>query len=365
MVPFLDLKRTNQQYQGELDKAVLRVIRSGWFIRGKECERFESLFASYCGTKYCIGVGNGLDAIRLIFSSYIELGIFNHGDEIIVPANTYIASILAISESGLTPVLVEPDINSYNIDPNKIDEKITPKTKAILAVHLYGQICDMDALSHIAQKHNIKLIDDAAQAHGSIYKGVKAGNLADATAFSFYPTKNLGALGDGGAVTTNDKQLAETIKSIANYGSSEKYVNKYKGINSRLDEIQAAVLSAKLQYLDNDIEKRQNIAQCYLDNISNPKIILPSYKEKREHTFHLFIIRTTDRDKLQNYLSDNSIQSQIHYPIPPHKQEAYKEWGDISLPVTEKIHKEVLSLPLFIGITEQEVQDVINVINKW
>ncbi|NDW17701.1 DegT/DnrJ/EryC1/StrS family aminotransferase [Dysgonomonas sp. 216] len=364
-IPFLDLKRVNERHQAEINDTVLRVAQSGWYIHGKECSNFEHEFAAYCGTSSCIGVGNGLDAIRLIFSAYIEIGVFSRGDEVIVPANTYIASILAITESGLIPVLVEPNINTYNLDASKIEEKITDKTKAILAVHLYGQVCDMEPLKTISEKYNLKLIDDVAQAHGAVYNNSKTGNLCDASAFSFYPTKNLGALGDAGAVTTNDAQLSDAIRSIANYGSKEKYVHQYKGINSRLDEIQAAVLSAKLKYLDEDIETRRNIALHYLKSISNPKIILPEFRKPEEHTFHLFVIRAQQRDSLKKYLLDNGIQSQVHYPIPPHKQEAYKEWEKDSYPITEKIHQEVLSLPLFFGIAQEEADKVIEVLNKW
>ena len=364
-IPFLDLKRNNLPYQIGINEAIQRVAQSGWYILGKECSRFESEFADYCNASHCIGVGNGLDAIRLILTAYTELGILKHGDEIIVPANTYIASILAISESGLSPVLIEPDLDTYNIDPNKIEEKITEKTKAILAVHLYGQVCDMNVLKAIADRHHLKLIDDAAQAHGAVYNGQITGSLCDATAFSFYPTKNLGGIGDGGAVTTNDSQLAAVVRSIANYGSEKKYVHCYKGINSRLDEIQAAVLSVKLNSLDRDLEQKRKIALFYIQNITNPKIILPSFSDEKEHTFHLFVIRTNDRDNLGQYLSDNGIQTQIHYPTPPHKQKAYKEWNDRNFPISEKIHNEVLSLPLFIGLTDEEIKFVVNCINKW
>lgn len=365
MIPFLDLKRSNQRYQEEINKALIRVSQSGWYVLGEECKSFEAKYTAYCNTTYCIGVGNGLEAIRLILLAYRQLGIFNEGDEVIVPANTYIASILAISDSKLVPVLVEPDINTYNIDPLKIEEKITSKTKAILAVHLYGKVCDMDTLNKISKKHNLKLIDDAAQAHGSIYKGKKVGNLCDASAFSFYPTKNLGCLGDGGAITTNDETLAETIRSLANYGSKEKYVHQYKGINSRLDEIQAAVLSVKLPYLDKDIKEKQEIADYYLNNISNSDIILPSKGLDGEHSFHLFIIRCKEREALKSYLLENGIQTQIHYPTPPHKQKAYEEWNNLSFPITELIHQQVLSLPLYNGITQDELKHIVTIINNW
>lgn len=363
-IPFLDLKRSNLRYQKEINEAVLRVSGSGWYVLGQECKNFEDKFASYCNASHCIGVGNGLEAIRLIFMAYQAMGIFNNGDEVIVPANTYIASILAISDSGLIPVLVEPDINTYNIDPKKIEEYITSKTRAILTVHLYGLVSDMSALKEIAQKHNLKLIDDAAQAHGSVYKGERTGTLCDASAFSFYPTKNLGCLGDGGAVTTNNKELADTIRSLANYGSEKKYIHQYKGINSRLDEMQAAVLSTKLPYLDRDIEERRKIAQYYTDNITNSNLILPSTKGK-EHSFHLFIVRTQHKDKLKEYLQSRGIYTQVHYPIPPHKQEAYKEWNNESYPITEQICDQVLSLPLYIGINDDELMYITKTINEW
>lgn len=363
-IPFLDLKRSIQPYKKEIDEALLRVSSSGWYVLGKECQDFEQKYAEYCHVAHCIGVANGLDAIRLIFMAYIELGMLKPGDEVIVLANTYIASILALSQAGLTPVLVEPDISTYNIAPDKIETAITSRTKAILVVHLYGQVCDMDALKKISSKYNLLLVDDAAQAHGALYKGQVVGSLCDATAFSFYPTKNLGALGDGGAITTNNKELADMVRSIANYGSVEKYIHHYKGVNSRLDEIQAAVLLAKLPYLKQDMQRRCDIAQYYIDHISNPKLVLPSFREK-EHAFHLFVVRTNDRDSLKKYLSENGIQTQIHYPIPPHKQKAYEEWNNLELPITETIHKTVLSLPLFVGLTQEEVDYIVNTVNKW
>lgn len=364
-ISFLDIKRHNQLYQEEINEALLRVAQSGWYILGEECRRFEHEFSEYCNSAHCVGVGNGLDAIRLIFMAYKELGLINTGDEVIVPANTYIASILAISDSGLTPVLVEPDLNTYNLNPSKIEAKITSRTKAILTVHLYGLVSSMSALKEIAKKHNLLLIDDAAQAHGSCYEGVKVGSLCDATAFSFYPTKNLGALGDGGAVTTNNQQLADAVRSIANYGTKEKYVLQYKGVNSRLDEMQAAVLSIKLKYMDKDIAERRRIALFYKENIKNAQIALPSFDNLEEHSFHLFVIRTPKRDELKNYLAENGIQTQIHYPIPPHKQEAYKEWNNLSFPVTEEIHNTILSIPLFVGLKLEEMEYVVNVINNW
>lgn len=365
MIPFLDLKKLNAQYRDELIEVCTRVIDSGWYILGKEVEQFEKEFAEYCGVKHCIGVANGLDALILILRAYKELGFISDGDEVIVPANTYIASILAISQNNLTPVLVEPDLNTYLLDSNKIEEKITPKTKAILSVHLYGQTCEMDKINEIAKKYNLKVIEDSAQSHGAFFKDKRSGNLGDASGFSFYPGKNLGALGDAGAVTTNDDVLANAIKAIRNYGSHKKYENIYKGVNSRLDEMQAALLRVKLKYLNNEIENRRKIANYYLTNIKNDKIILPTVRKEDNHVWHLFVIRTENRDKLQQYLSDNGIQTLIHYPIAPHKQNAYKEWNDKNYPITEKIHKEVLSLPMSGVQTMEETQKVVEVVNNW
>ncbi|HOP51198.1 MAG TPA: DegT/DnrJ/EryC1/StrS family aminotransferase [Ignavibacteriales bacterium] len=365
MIPFLDLKKLNAQYRDELIEVCTRVIDSGWYILGKEVEQFEKEFAEYCGVKHCIGVANGLDALILILRAYKELGFISDGDEVIVPANTYIASILAISQNNLTPVLVEPDLNTYLLDSNKIEEKITPKTKAILPVHLYGQTCEMDKINEIAKKYNLKVIEDSAQSHGAFFKDKRSGNLGDASGFSFYPGKNLGALGDAGAVTTNDDVLANAIKAIRNYGSHKKYENIYKGVNSRLDEMQAALLRVKLKYLNNEIENRRKIANYYLTNIKNDKIILPTVRKEDNHVWHLFVIRTENRDKLQQYLSDNGIQTLIHYPIAPHKQNAYKEWNDRNYPITEKIHKEVLSLPMSGVQTMEETQKVVEVVNGF
>ena len=361
MIPFLDLKGINAQYRAELIEACTKVIDSGWYIQGNECKEFDTEFAQYCGSKYAIGVANGLDALILILRAYKELGIMKDGDEVIVPSNTYIASILAISQNNLVPVLVEPDINTYLIDPNKIEEKITSKTKAILPVHLYGQTCEMDKINDIAEKYNLKVIEDSAQSHGAYFKDKRSGNLGDASGFSFYPGKNLGALGDGGAVTTNDEELANTIKALGNYGSHKKYENLYKGINSRLDEIQAAMLRVKLRYLDNEVEKRRDIANYYLENIKNENIILPVVRAESNHVWHLFVIRTSKRDELQKYLLDNGIQTLIHYPIPPHKQNAYKEWNNESYPISEQIHTEVLSLPIS-GV--QNLENTKNIVEK-
>ena len=365
MIPFLNLKKINAQYRDELIEACMRVIDSGWYILGKEVEEFEKEFAEYCGVKYAIGVANGLDALTLILRAYKELGILSDGDEVIAPANTYIATILAISNNNLLPVLVEPDINTYLINPEKIEEKITSKTKAIMPVHLYGQTCEMDKINKIAKKYNLKVIEDSAQSHGAYFGNKKSGNLGDASGFSFYPGKNLGAIGDAGAVTTNDEQLANTIKAIRNYGSHKKYENLYKGTNSRLDEIQAAILRVKLKYLDEEIYKRRKIAKYYLENIKNDKIILPKVRDENNHVWHLFVIRTERRDELQKYLFDKDIQTLIHYPIPPHKQTAYKEWNNRSYPITEKIHNEVLSLPISGVQTLDETEKVIAAINEF
>ena len=365
MITFLDLKGLNAQYRAELIEACSRVIDSGWYIQGNECKEFDKEFAQYCGTKYAIGVANGLDALILILRAYKELGIMNDGDEVIVPSNTYIASILAISQNNLVPVLVEPNINTYLIDPSKIEEKITSKTKAILTVHLYGQTCEMDAIKEIAKKYNLKVIEDSAQSHGAYFKDKRSGNLGDASGFSFYPGKNLGALGDGGSVTTNDEELANTIKALANYGSHKKYENLFKGINSRLDEIQAAMLRVKLKYLDNEVEKRREIANYYLQNIKNDKLILPTARAEDNHVWHLFVVRTSQREELQKYLVDNGIQTLIHYPIPPHKQNAYKEWNNEKYSISEQIHDEILSLPISGVQSSEDTKDIINLINQF
>lgn len=365
MIPFLDLKDLNARYRAELIGACARVIDSGWYIQGNECKEFEKEFAEYCGAKYVIGVANGLDALILILRAYKEMGVMGDGDEVIVPSNTYIASILAISQNSLVPVLVEPDINTYLVDPSKIEEKITSKTKAILPVHLYGQTCEMDKINEIAKKYNLKVIEDSAQSHGAYFGDKRSGNLGDASGFSFYPGKNLGALGDGGAVTTNDEELANTIKALGNYGSHKKYENLYKGINSRLDEMQAAMLRVKLRYLDDEIEKRREAASYYLKNIKNDKLILPRVRAEDNHVWHLFVIRTNKRDELQKYLLDNDIQTLIHYPLPPHKQKAYREWNNESYPISEQIHNEVLSLPISGVQSFENRQKVAMVLNEF
>ncbi len=477
MIKFLDLEKINNRFRDEIDGRIAKILDKGWYLQGEENETFCKHFAQYCGTKYCVGVANGLDAINLIIKAYG----FAEGDEIIVPSNTYIATILAVSQNGCTPVLVEPDINTYNINPDLIEEKITPKTKAIIVVHLYGRAVDMEKIWELAKKYNLKIIEDSAQAHGAIYtphphagtspargaeadgdklaqeafalqsdkKGVRTGNLGDASAFSFYPGKNLGCMGDGGCVTTNDEELYKKVKAIANYGSDRKYHHIYKGVNSRLDEIQAAVLDVKLKYLDEDNEKRREIAEYYLENIKNPKIILPytplppsgtspaewgrmrdklaqevfaplagemsrSDKggcnlptsqleaknmctkdyvvetplrssttspakgadasredlEKLENTplqtvWHVFPVRTENRDEFQKYLTDNGIQTIIHYPTPPHKQLAYKEWNSLSFPISEEIHRTIISLPISPVMTDDEVKKVVEVVNGY
>jgi dTDP-4-amino-4,6-dideoxygalactose transaminase len=365
MIPFLDLKGINSQHREELIEACTKVIDSGWYIQGNEHKEFEKEFAEYCGTKYAIGVGNGLDALIITLRAYKELGIMKDGDEVIVPSNTYVASILAISQNNLIPVLVEPEIDTYLIDPLKIEVKITSKTKAIMPVHLYGQTCQMDKINEIAKKHNLKVVEDSAQSHGAYFKDKRCGNLGDASGFSFYPGKNLGALGDGGAVTTNDKKLANTIKALGNYGSYKKYENLYKGVNSRLDEMQAAMLRVKLKYLDNEIKKRRDVANYYINNIKNDKVILPTVRSECEHVWHLFTISTNNRKDLQQYLLDKNIEILIHYPIPPHKQVAYEELCDDSHPISENIHKNILSLPISGIQSEETTQQVVNIINGY
>ena len=364
-IKFLDLKKVTDLHSGEIHDAVSRVVDSGWYLQGQENERFEKDYAGYIGTEYCVGCANGLDAITLIFRAYMELGVMQQGDEVIVPANTYIASILAISENGLVPILVEPDITTYQIDPAKIEQAITPKTRAILIVHLYGQCAYTAEIGEICKKYNLKLIEDNAQAHGCKFKGQRTGSIGDAAAHSFYPGKNLGALGDAGAVTTDDGQLANVIRAIANYGSAKKYVFKYLGRNSRLDEIQAAVLDVKLKHLDDDNERRKDVARMYIEGIRHPEVTLPCVSDRDANVFHVFPIRTAKRDELQMYLAENGVQTIIHYPIPPHKQECYAKWNSMSFPITEKIHAEELSLPISPVITDEEVHEVIRIINQW
>ena len=366
MIKFLDLKKVNAIYEPAFQEKLKTVLDNGWYVLGNEVAIFETNFANYCGTKYCIGVGNGLDALVLIFKGYIQLGKLQKGDEVIVPANTYIATILAILQVDLVPVLVEPKLETYNINPELISEKITSKTKVILVVHLYGQLAEMEKINTIATENNLIVVEDAAQAHGAVLvKSQKSGNLSRAAAFSFYPSKNLGALGDAGSVTTNDSELATVIQSLRNYGLEEKYKNQYIGINSRLDELQAAFLNVKLPHLDEENNKRKNIARRYLTEIKNDKITMPFWDLSNNHVFHLFVIRTQKREELQRYLLENGIHAMVHYPIPPHQQKAFKNWNNLSFPVTEKIHNEVLSLPMSTVLTDDEVSLVIEKMNQW
>lgn len=373
MIKFLDLEKVNNRFRKEIDERIKSILDKGWYLQGEWDKTFEEHFAKFCGVKHCIGCANGLDALNLIIRGYG----FGADDEIIVPANTYIASILAISENGCTPVLVEPDINTYNINPDLIEEKITNKTKAIMVVHLYGQAVQMNKIWDLAKKYNLKVIEDSAQAHGALYtphptplpqgarECFRTGNLGDASGFSFYPGKNLGCMGDGGCVTTNDDELAAKIRAIANYGSDRKYHHIYKGVNSRLDEIQAAVLDTKLPYLDKDNERRREISKYYRENIKNPKIILPKVYDENAHVWHIFPIRCEERNRLQKYLEENGIQTNIHYPTPPHKQGAYKEWENENYPITEEIHRTELSLPISPVLTYEEVEMVVKAVNEW
>ncbi len=370
MIKFLDLQAINQEVRIELLEVFARVIDSGWYIGGSELQRFEQEFAEYCGAKYCVGVANGLDALSLTLRAWKQLGRLNDGDEVIVPANTYIASVLAITENNLIPILVEPDPATYNLDINSIEQAITPRTKVLLPVHLYGLLTDMPALLSVAKKHGLLVLEDSAQSHGASHKGKKAGAWGDASGFSFYPGKNLGALGDAGAITTNDEELAQVLRALRNYGSHEKYQNLYQGVNSRLDELQAAVLSVKLKHLDTQVSQRREIVQVYLQGIKNPKIILPlpadtQVLEFEEHVWHLFVIRTAHREALKKHLQDLGVQTLIHYPIPIHKQKAYTDMSELSLPITEAIHDEVLSLPLGPTLTLEEARKVVLACNSF
>ena len=365
MIKFLDLRDINKVHEEAFRQKFEAFLSSGYYIQGTECKLFEKEFAAYCGTDYAIGTGNGLDAIRLIFEAYKIQRKLKTGDEVIVPSNTYIASILAISQAGLKPVLAEPDLNTYNLSPKAVLENITPDTQAVLGVHLYGQITDWAEIRAITRKNNLLLIEDAAQAHGATYQGKKAGAVSDAAAFSFYPTKNLGALGDGGAVTTDDSELAEIIRKLKNYGQEKKYISKYKGINSRLDEIQAGFLRVKLKHLDKVNHQRRFNAFKYLKDIQNEKIILPALMPESVHIFHQFVIRTPQRDLLQKYLAKNGIETLVHYPVPPHLQEAYTEWNHLRFSVAEKIHREVLSLPVRENLTPEEIDYIIEKINRF
>lgn len=361
MIKFLDLQKVNNRFRSEIDARIKGILDKGWYLQGEEDKKFEVDFAQFCGVNHCVGVANGLDALSMILKAYD----FGAGDEIIVPANTFIATILAVSANGCTPVLVEPDVKTALINPDLVEAAITSKTKAIMVVHLYGQAVPMEKIWNLAKKYDLKIIEDAAQAHGALYNGKRVGALGDAAAFSFYPGKNLGALGDAGGVTTNDGELAAKIRAIANYGSDRKYHHIYKGFNSRLDEIQAAVLDVKLAYLDNDNARRREIAKYYREHITNPQITLPYAYDEMAHVWHIFSIRCDRRDELQQYLERNDIQTNIHYPTPPHKQGAYKEWEHLSYPISEEIHKTALSLPISPVLSDDEVKQVVEVVNKW
>lgn len=370
MINFLDLKEINNACRDELVAACTRVIDSGWYISGTELQTFEKSFAEYCGTRHCIGVANGLDALVLVIRAWKELGLLKAGDEVLVPSNTYIASILAISENGLVPVLVEPDPSTFNICPINAQAAITAKTKAILPVHLYGRLADMPAIMALAERHDLLVLEDSAQSHGASLDGKRSGNWGHASGFSFYPGKNLGALGDAGAITTNDDLLAQTIRALRNYGSHKKYENLYRGVNSRLDEMQAACLSVKLQYLDKQTDHRRQIAQLYTQGINNPAIQLPVELEfnavsNDSHVWHVYTVLCQDRKALQKHLADLEIQTLIHYPIPPHHQAAYAEWAACSYPVSEKIHSQILSLPMGPTLSKEDTQTVVDACNSF
>lgn len=366
MIPFMDLYSVNARFDKEYKEAYTKFLASGRYILGKEVETFESNFANYCGTKCCVGTANGLDALSLIFKAYIELGVLQKDDEVIVPANTYIASILAIIHAGLKPVLVEPDIDTFNLSPSKIEDAVTRKTRAVMVVHLYGQLAEVKSIKDISIKHNLLLIEDAAQAHGAKNEDtIMAGNFGDAAGFSFYPSKNLGALGDGGCVTTNNQELANMIRRLGNYGAALKYISNVKGYNSRLDEIQAMFLNIKLPFLDADNNSRIEIAKLYASGITSQKIKLPHFSGKNNHVFHQFVIRVEDRTNFINYLNSKHIETIIHYPIPPHKQKALQDFSYLNLPITEQIHKTVVSLPLYPTMTNKDIQIVIEHINAY
>ena len=370
MIPFLDLKSINFEYRDELVNAITRVLDSGWYINGPELERFETEFSDYCEVENCVGVANGLDALILTLRAWKELGEIKEGDEVIVPANTYIASILAISENGLTPVLVEPDESSFNLSCENIQKAFSSKTRVILPVHLYGRAAPMSDIMALASAHGLLVLEDAAQSHGAVESGKKVGGWGDAAGFSFYPGKNLGALGDAGAITTNNRKLAEVLRSLRNYGSVEKYFNKFKGLNSRLDEIQAACLNVKLKYIDADIAKRRRIAARYSSEIINPSVKLPVQFDDNNfaiegHVFHLYVLRCVDRDRLADHLESQGVQTLIHYPIPPHKQKAFDEMRDFNLPISEKMHREVISLPISPVVDDEQVMKIIEAVNSY
>ncbi len=362
MIDYLPLKCITAMHADEIHEAILRVVDGGWYLRGEATAQFEQQYARYIGTKYCIGVGNGLDALTLILRAYKEIGVLKEGDEVIVPANTYIATILAITENRLVPVLVEPDINTLQIDESRIGQAVTSRTRAVMLVHLYGRCSYTETIGALCRQHDLLLLEDNAQAHGCCFKGRRTGSLGMAAGHSFYPGKNLGALGDAGAVTTSDDRLAEVVRSMANYGSSRKYVFDYQGCNSRLDEIQAAVLSVKLKYLDDDNARRQAIADYYIKHVKNPLLRLP---EPSGSVFHVFPVLCEQRDRLQQYLAENGVATVVHYPIPPHKQACYEKWHDICLPITEQIHAQELSIPCHQAMTSGEVETVTDIINRF
>jgi dTDP-4-amino-4,6-dideoxygalactose transaminase len=364
-IPFLDLKGANALHRAEILEAAARVVDSGGYILGEEVRAFEREFAAYCGVKHAVGVANGLDALTLVFRAYRELGLIAEGDEVLVPSNTYIASILAVSANRLRPVLVEPDLKTFNIDAARIEERITPRTKALLIVHLYGRNAYDERIREIAARRGLIVVEDAAQAHGAAFQGRRTGSLGNAGGFSFYPGKNLGALGDAGAVTTDNDELAEVVRTLGNYGSRVKHENVFQGINSRLDELQAAILRVKLRYLDSENELRRRIAAFYLSNITNPKLILPAASDRDGHVWHLFVARTERRDEFQKHLADRCIQALVHYPIPPHRQEAYREWNSTSYPLSEELHRTVLSLPVDITMSEADTRRVVDACNTF
>lgn len=365
MIKFLDLQKINAQYAAELKQAASAVIDSGWYLQGEQNKQFETSFAQFTGSQFAIPVANGLDALRLILRGYLEMGVMQEGDEVIVPANTYIATILAITDNRLKPILVEPDLNTYNLDITRIEAAITARTKAILLVHLYGRVCWDEELEQLAQKYRLKVVEDNAQAIGAKWHERRTGNLGDAAGFSFYPGKNLGALGDSGAVTTSDPELARVVRALANYGSEKKYVNTFQGLNSRMDEMQAAFLNIKLRYIDAENAIRRENASYYLQHINHPSVILPEASANEEHVWHIFAARTPERDRFQQYLTNHGVQTLIHYPIPPHKQQCYPEWNNLDFPIAEKIHREEISLPMSSVMTEEEIKKVVEIINEF
>lgn len=364
-VQFLNLRRVNEPYEDAIRRQIDGVLASGWYIRGQACRRFEEEFAQFCGVRHCVGVGNGLDALTLVLLAWKQLGVLAPGDEVIVPANTYIATILSVVQSGLTPVLVEPDEASFNLDPALIDAHVTPRTRVIMPVHLYGLCADMQPIMAVARKHGLKVLEDAAQAHGASYNGRRAGSLGDAAGFSFYPGKNLGALGDGGAVASNDAELAECVRALGNYGSHRKYENVFQGLNSRLDETQAAILSVKLPGLVAENAYRAEIARRYLREIRNPQVQLPCVADDCSHAWHLFIVRVQGRERFREFLLSRGIETGVHYPIPPHRQSAFASWNHLSFPITERIHAEVASLPISPVHSEAEISAVIEAVNAF